>query len=544
MSGSLWMDAGTGARRDTLPGVPRQRPGWAADPINELSDRLSGLTAAAVHPDEIAAILESDGMTDDHIRLTYGRENSFALAEDLFARVPRAYPEPEPEAPSGSGGRWSIGLAACLLRGLVFALPGLAYVLAAPFLAGAAEDGRGLPAGTGVLLAGTLTGWAWNQALAHRAYTWLGRGDRRAAARALLTGAPAGALLGTAVAVAAAGPQEGGAASFATAQALYQGAATALLVLGRERLLLYALTPMTAGAVLTLLHDVPGAGRVALLAASGVAVLTLAAREVLRAGGFVFPSRSGSARLRNRPATSAPPPLEERPAPGAGPRPSAQGGADAPGAPAGTARRPGTRPGAVAGPSLLRSLPYGVFGFATGVLVLHAVLHNALAGGVSGVVAAPGAVALTLSMGPAEWLLYRFRRACDAALRGNTTHRSFRRAATVSLAQCLSGYLAVLLALLAATTLLWLGAPLPDANRATGLLLTGVMLWTGLLLQAFGAVAVAAAVCGVAAALQTAALFTGPAVAGAAELAIPGVASAVLAALVCVLLGRATAHRH
>ncbi len=126
MSGSLWMDAGTGVRRDTLPGIPRQRPGWAADPIDELSDRIGGLTAAAVHPDEIAAILESDGMTDEHIRLTYGREDSFALAEDLFARVPRAYPEPEPEAPAASGGPWRVGLAACLLRGLVFALPGLA----------------------------------------------------------------------------------------------------------------------------------------------------------------------------------------------------------------------------------------------------------------------------------------------------------------------------------------------------------------------------------------------------------------------------------
>ncbi|MFE9396193.1 hypothetical protein [Streptomyces flavidovirens] len=534
MSGSLWMDAGTGVRRDTLPGIPRQRPGWAADPIDELSDRISGLTAAAVHPDEIAAILESDGMTDEHIRLTYGREDSFALAEDLFARVPRAYPEPEPEAPQASGGPWRVGLAACLLRGLVFALPGLAYVLAAPFLAGAAEDGRGLPAGTGVLLAGTLTGWAWNQALAHRAYTWLGRGDRRSAARALLTGGPAGALLGTAVAVAVAGPGEGGAATFATAQALYQGAATALLVLGRERLLLYALTPMTAGAVLTLLHDVPGAGRLALLAASGVAVLTLATREVLRAGGTVVPTRSGNARLRQPLATSAPPALEER---GLGRSPgSGRGGVGK--------ESFWPAPGAVAGPSLLRSLPYGIFGLATGVLVLHAVLQNALTGGVSGVVAAPGAVALTLSMGPAEWLLYRFRRACDAALRGSATHRSFRRAATVTLAQCLSGYLAVLLALLAATTLLWLGAPLPDATRATGLLLTGVMLWTGLLLQAFRAVAVAAAVCGVAAFLQTAALFTGPAVAGAAGLAIPGVASAALAALVCVLLGRATAHRH
>lgn len=491
MSGPRWPEPAV--RRDTPPRVPRPR--WAADPFDELADRLRAPAEAAVHPDELAAILESDGMTDDHIRLTYGRENSFALAEDLFARVPRAYPGPD-EPPSG--GSWRTGLAGCLLRGLVFALPGLAYVLGAPFLAGAAGDGRGLPAGTDVLLAGALTGWAWNQALAHRAYTWLGLGDRPAAARALLTGAPAGALLGTAAAVAATGPGEGWAAAFATAQALYQGAATALLVLGHERLLLYALAPMALGALLTLVHDVPGAGRAALLAGPGAAVLALAAREVLRA------RRRGVRRGVRR----------------------------------------GERRKSPAGPSLLRSLPYGVFGLATGVLVLHAVLQNLLAGGVSGIVAAPGAVALTLSMGPAEWLLYRFRRRCDAGLRASTTPRAFRRAATVTLAQCLGGYLAVLLALLAATTLLWLGAPVPDATRATGLLLTGVMLWTGLLLQSSGAVTVAATVCGAAALLQTAALFADLAVTGPAAPVVPGVASAALTALVCVRLGRATAHRH
>ncbi|MGX1884198.1 hypothetical protein [Streptomyces sp. NPDC055287] len=489
MSGSLWTGAGEAVRRDARPRAPKPGPRWAADPVDELAERLGPLAAAAVHPDEIAAILESDGMTDDHIRLTYGRESSFALAEDLFARVPRACREPETPP---SAGPWNIGLAGCLLRGLVFALPGLAYVLGAPFLSVPAEDGRGLPAGTDVLLVGTLVGWAWNQALAHRAYAWLGMGERRSAARALLIGGPAGALLGTAAAVAVAGPGDGAVAAFATAQALYQGAATALLVLGRERLLLYALTPLAAGAGVTLLHEVPDAGRAAPLLVSGAAVLTLAAREVLRAG------------------LSAP---------------------------------PAEAPRASRGPSLIRSLPYGVFGLATGTLVLHAVLQNTLGGAASGVVAAPGAVALTLSMGPAEWLLYRFRRDCDAGLRRSTTPRAFRRAATLTLGRCLGAYLAVLFVLLAATTLLWIGAPVPDTGRATGLLLIGVMLWTGLLLQSFGAATAAATVCGVAALVQTAALFADPPVAGTVVLAVPGVASAVLAALVCVLLGRATAHR-
>ncbi|MFE7516528.1 hypothetical protein ACFU8I_35650, partial [Streptomyces sp. NPDC057540] len=219
MSGSLWLKppkAGT-----PLPAIPRprrtgpaERPapapdpapaaapdgpgadpapdGLAADPVDELARRLDGFVAVAVHPDEIAAILESDGMNDEHIRLTYGRADSFTLAEDLYARVERRHPEPA--APPA--GAWYGELAGCLLRGLVFALPGLAYVLAAPLLAGA--HGRfGLPAGTVPLLAGAVTGWVWNQALSHRAHTWLGLGDRPAAARALLTGAPAGALAGT-----------------------------------------------------------------------------------------------------------------------------------------------------------------------------------------------------------------------------------------------------------------------------------------------------------------------------------------------------------
>lgn len=130
MSGSLWLGK---EGQDTLPFIPRQRPHAAApDPIDELAARLEELIAAAVHPDEVAAILESDGMTDAHIRTTYGRQDSFELAEDLYARVERRYPP----AASPAADPWHTGLPACLLRGLVFALPGLAYVLGAPLLAG------------------------------------------------------------------------------------------------------------------------------------------------------------------------------------------------------------------------------------------------------------------------------------------------------------------------------------------------------------------------------------------------------------------------
>jgi len=89
--------AAPGASSNTVPGVPRQRPSpsWAEpDPIDELAERLDEFVAAAVHPDEIAALLESDGMSDDQIRGRYGVKNSFALAEELYERVDRRFPEP------------------------------------------------------------------------------------------------------------------------------------------------------------------------------------------------------------------------------------------------------------------------------------------------------------------------------------------------------------------------------------------------------------------------------------------------------------------
>ncbi|MDG4862388.1 hypothetical protein P8605_30055, partial [Streptomyces sp. T-3] len=147
MSGPLWLPPPSGAASGGLPAVPRQRPSWAVDPIDELAERLREFIAAAVHPDEIAALLESDGLTDEQIRLRYGREDSFALAEDLYARVERGFPEPE-----RSSDPWRASLLGCLLRGLVFALPGLAYVLGAPLLV-TAPGPWSLPAGTVPLLA-------------------------------------------------------------------------------------------------------------------------------------------------------------------------------------------------------------------------------------------------------------------------------------------------------------------------------------------------------------------------------------------------------
>ncbi|MEU3844847.1 hypothetical protein AB0E88_33060 [Streptomyces sp. NPDC028635] len=506
MSGSVWLPPG--ARPQTLPAVPRQRttPAWAGpDPVDELAAQLEDFIAAAVHPDEIAALLESDGLSDDRIRERYGVKSSFALAEELYDRVERRHPEPQgpPHDP------WQAGLLGCLLRGVVFALPGFAYVLGGPLLAGP-RDGLGLPAGTLTLLAGALTGWMWNQGLAHRAYSWLGLGDTSAARRSLLLGAPAGALLGTLVALAVGGTAHPAAPAFAAGQSCYLGAATALLVLGRERALLAALAPMAAGAAVSLATPVPGPVRPALLLGSLAAVALLALREVAPAVKDLGEG-SWAAGL-----------TALLPFGGLGAAPARDRGAPL---------------------WLTGSLPYALFGLGSGVLVLYAALGDVLAGEAHSAIAAPAAVALTLSMGPAEWLLYRFRSGSLAGLRSTSSPRAFWRRTARTVAGCLTGYLAVLLALALATTGLWPHSPGPSGPRLAGLLLLGVVLWTGLLLQSFGAVHTAVAVCCLAALAQSLALATHAAGPHQVAVAVYGTAGAAQAVLVCVLLGRATAHR-
>ncbi|ASN28286.1 hypothetical protein LK07_08865 [Streptomyces pluripotens] len=499
-----------GREHDRVPargpsGIPRsRRPGWSRpDPIDELARELEVFVAAAVHPDEVAALLESDGLSDDQIRERYGVGDSFALAEQLYDRTPRRHPEPDGPPPDP----WRIGLLGCLLRGLVFALPGFGYVLGAPLLVGP-HHGPGLPAGTRALLAGALCGWAWNQGLAHRAYSWLGLGDRLAARRCLLTGTPVGMLLGTLAALAVAGPGHPVTAAFAAGQSCYLGAAGVLLVLGRERVLLAALLPMTGGALLALARPVPEPARLALLLGSLAAVAVLGLCEVASAAP---PLRVWTVGL----TTLLPFPLT----------------------------RPRVRRRPALGPRLRSSLPYAVFGLGTGVLVLCAGLGDVLGGAGTNALAAPAAVALTLSMGPAEWVLYRFRSGGLAALRASGTPRAFRRATVRTLAGCLTGYLVVLLVLTLAVTAPWPGAFTPTGLRLAGLLALGVVLWTGLLLQSFGAVIGAAAVCGAAALAQSLALLTRAGQPHTVALTVYTAAALAQSVLVCGLLGRGTAHR-
>lgn len=424
MSGPMSLEPG-GVEHDTLAirladrRRPRRRPSWALadettltirlpeqgpdeEAVSELAAELADRVGPAVHPYEVAALLEAEGLSASLIKERYGHPNLFSLASALYERVPRTFPEPSPTADP-----WRPDTVRCLLRGVLFALPGLAYLLTAPLW----NPGTYAPA----LIVAGLVSWAWGQALGHRSHLRMATG-RREAGRTLLTGAPLGAVVATAV---AAVPAEGGPVTLvAAAQSAYLAAAGILLVLGGERQLLAALSPLIAGAALLPWWE-PGP-----LLRAGLPLLALAATLAV----------TGRA-LRTALATEAVP----RATP----------------------------------PRLLWSLPYGLFGLAAGVLVLLEGREEPYA-----------VIVLTVSMGPAEWLLYRYRGLSVAALRAVATPAGFLLRSAGILGLCLLAYLLPLLP----------AALLTDADP-TPLLLLAAVLWTALLLQAFGAAWPSAAIC-------------------------------------------------
>lgn len=458
----------------------RHRPRWAADPIDDLAEELAEVCATAVHPDEIAAVLEADGLTGEQITERYGRRDAFELAAELHARIPRSHPEPAPVPDP-----WKVKPGPFALRSLVFTLPGFGYALGRPLMTGA-PDRLGLPPGTGALVASALVAWAWNQALAHRAYLRLAAGGRAAAGRCLRLGAPAGAALATGAALAV--PATGGAVAFAAGQALYLASATVLLVLGRERLLLLALVPTATGGAVVLATRPPAPVGIALLLATAGGALFAAAYETVR-----------TQRAEQGPSAPLPP--------------------------------------------LHASVPYGLFGLGCGVLTTLAALGDTIAGHGHGHGAGAAVIALTLSMGAAEWLLYRCRGRALTALAATTRPAALLLRAARVLAGCVAGYLAALTALTLATGALWPDGPSPTVPRVAALLSLGAVLWTGLLLQAYGTAWIPALLCLAAAAAESAALALRAGTPATGQLLICTGAAAALLTVATVLLGRITTHR-
>ncbi|MFF1793651.1 hypothetical protein ACFVXQ_05355 [Kitasatospora sp. NPDC058263] len=480
-------------RRPVLPAQrpvpePEEQLELSPDPLDELAERLADVCADAVHPYEIAAFLESDGLSDEQAGLLYGRPDAFTVAEELFEKVERRYPGPSSEFANP----WRADPWRCVVRGLVFALPGLGYLLGANLFA-ATRMRFGLPSGMLALSVATLVSWSWNQALAHRSYAWLGRGRRRAAGVCLAVGAPLGALVAAVAGYVIGGPL--GALCFAAGQSGYLAAATVLLVLGREKFLLVALAPSAIGAGVVLAVDVPQLVRTVVLLASLALAVGLAGREVVRC-------------LRSEQDTTV-------------------------------LRLP-----------LRKEVPHLLFGLAVGTLTMiaglgttvHQAVRTGAAEGASASPTGPAMIALTLSLGLAEWLLFRYRAMAVAGLRTSHTPAAFARRTAGVLLGCLFIYLTTVAALDAAATVLWPGAPALGVPELGALLLLGGSLWLALLLNAFGFSWSTALICLAAAGAECAGLLTGvdPTV---LQLIGCGAAAAVLTAIAGPVLGRTTRHR-
>ncbi|MBD0709641.1 MULTISPECIES: hypothetical protein [unclassified Streptomyces] len=433
--------------------IPRKGPDEEA--VSELAAELADRIGPAVHPYEVAALLEADGLSASLIKEKYGHPTLFSLAAALYERVPRTFPEP-PQAPDP----WRPDTLRCLLRGALFALPALAYLLTSPLW----DVTRHAPV---LIVAGTVS-WAWGQALGHRAHVRLVTG-RREAGRTLAGGSALGATVATALAAIPAGG--GPVTAVAAAQSLYLAAAGVLLVLGRERLLLLTLTPLTAGAAVLFWWEPGALIRLTLPLLAVLATLAAAARVL---GGC----------------------LAEPAAPGPDPR-----------------------------PPLRSSLPYGLFGLAAAILTTLEGRH------------APYAViALTLSMGPAEWLLYRYRGWSVTALRATSSPTGFLLRSGGVLGLCLTVYL---LLLLPPALLIGHGS----GTAAAAVLGLAAVLWTALLLQAFGVAWPPALVCLTTAAVAAAVAWTtGPPGPAALLPAICAPAALSLVALTLALLGRPSPH--
>ena len=385
-----------------------------------LSLRMAAACGSAVDPWEIAAVLESDGITDAVAHQRYRAADVFALAERLCADHPR---RPEPAAPLPSP--WRATPVKHLLRGVLFGLPALAYLTVA-------DRVTGVP-GALLLVVSVLLSWAGSQALAYLGHVRLGWGDREDAARVL-----AGGLLWIAVPVVAmiAGLGYGLAVPpavtlVAAGQAAYVLAATVALVLGREWWLLAALLPGVGAAVAGRgTYD----GPLAWCAAGSVLAAVVLAVVTLR-----------GARPRD-------------------PRPE----------------------------ELLAAAPNALFGVVVGALLIFvpaAVTFDPAPDRLPGTAAALAALLpLSISMGPAEWLLYRYRSATHRALQQAHTLASFGRQAAGALAVVFAGYVFTLVTLSIAAAALAAGftGEGPPMRTLAAAALVGDALFVALLLMSFG----------------------------------------------------------
>jgi hypothetical protein len=397
--------------------------------VSALCEQFAEVCESAVDPLEIASALEFEGLGDQAAKLRYGFHDVFALAQDMYFRVPRRPVEPE-EAPDP----WqSAGKLRPALHSLLYALPGIMFPAAV-----------GLLIGHGVeitLIVALLAAWSTGQGLAYIGYTRLGRTLDTGQTRRVLRVALTAGLAVIAIALATTAHLAHAPTSaliFGAGEGAYMLGAGVLMVLGVELWLLAALAPGVAGSAAFLILGRP-------MRLEHMVWVALAATPLLAlAFAAVF------------------------------------------------TRRDGKQTGKLFEPSeWLGALPAAAFGLVAAGLLIFPVAAGVHGRGGINIGALLAALPLSLSMGAAEWSLLWYRRRTRRLLGTTRELRTFGIKARLVLVVAVLSYVAAAAVLIAAAVVVASRTGLAHPHRSdlpqlAAYLMLAAAMFLSLLLQAFG----------------------------------------------------------
>ena len=401
-----------------------------------LCEKYADICRSAVDPLEIASTLEFEGLGDEAARRRYGHPDVFALAQDMYFRVPC-----DPEEPELLPDPWEGHKYRPALHALLYGLPAVCFPAAAALMAG--------PGVLATLIVALLTSWSLAQSLAYFGYTRLGSG-REHAQRVLRIGL-AVMLVVVLIVMATIGRIAHaplGILAFGAGECAYMLGACVLMVLGDELLMLAALAPGVLGSALFLALGKP-------VGMEHFAWAALAATPLLALAFAVARTRIGTS-------------------------------------------SPGAR--LVGPADLHGALPTAGFGLVAAGLLSFPIAAGLHGHGGTNPGALLCTVPLSLSMGVAEWNLLAYRRRARLLLRTSNELRAFAMRARLALFSASVTYVvaAAALVVLAAVIVKATGAlPLTWAvvPQVVAYLTLGSAMFIALTIQAFGLRAFALASC-------------------------------------------------
>lgn len=466
----------------------RRSPGRLA----QLTREHDQLCTQAVDSFEIAAGLEAAGVSDRRARSQFDVASVFELAEMMYELVPR---RPSPAEPATDP--WRRSPARAFLRGLLYGLPGLLFIVALRIIQ--------VPLSVTLLVAATIVACALGQLLSFLGHVLLGRGDRRAARALMRVALLAGAapVAGLSVAALLTHSPTLRLSVFAASEVEYLLAATVLMVLNADVLLLAILAPGVVLSGLVLCGAVPDLPPWVALGGLGLCLLTAVAAAWMR---LRTPDSRSGRRLRD-------------------------------------ALRGGELPVSVC------FLAYG--GFSAAMLSFAIVDAVTGSGSATGPTVAFSMLPLIASLGAADWLQYRLRSRTAHAMRDSTSVDGFARRARLELVLALLAYagtLAVLTGALLGCLTRWGGVDRVFALDATGYMVLGLALFLSTILLSCGLHRLIVAVTGAALAVDAGLRWPltgtgGPVPLALAHVAVFSVLLVVLLAVSAVEFGRLARHR-